>query len=161
MAEVKIEVGGRTFEVACRSGEEHFLKSAAVMLNNEASALNDALGRMPEARMLLMAGLMLADKTASLEDQLKQAPQAPQVAAGGADADAEMAKRARRAENQLAQAQAALAEANAALAEAEAGKAKATNQLETLQQSYRNAVATMGNMVTKVEGAAAAMTKAG
>jgi len=75
MAEVKIEIGGRTFEVACRRGEEHFLKSAAAMLDNEAAALNDALGRMPETRMLLMAGLMLADKTASLEDQLRQLPE--------------------------------------------------------------------------------------
>ena len=31
------------------------------------------IGRLPEARMLLMAGLMLADKTAGLEDQLRAA----------------------------------------------------------------------------------------
>ena len=73
MAEVKVSIGGREFEVACRDGEEHFLLSAAQLLDNEASALNEALGRMPESRMLLMAGLMLADKTASLEDRLKGA----------------------------------------------------------------------------------------
>ena len=71
MADITIAIGGREFEVACKDGEEHFLHSAASMLDVEASALNDALGRMPETRMLLMAGLMLADKTASLEDQLK------------------------------------------------------------------------------------------
>ena len=155
MAEVKVEIGGRIFEVACRAGEEHFLKSAAAMLDSEAAALNDALGRMPETRMLLMAGLMLADKTASLEDQLRHAPQ---VGGGGSDA---LVARTRKAENQLAQAQAALADAKAGLAEAEAAKAKSVSQLEALQNSYKGAIVTMGNMVKKVEDAAAEMNKAG
>lgn len=72
MPQVEILIGGRTFEVACQEGEEHFLHSAAAMLNVEASHLSDQMGRMPEARMLLMAGLMLADKTAGLEDKVKQ-----------------------------------------------------------------------------------------
>ena len=55
MADLTITIGGRDFEVACRDGEEHFLQSAAGMLDNEAGALNEALGRMPETRMLLMA----------------------------------------------------------------------------------------------------------
>ncbi len=71
MPEVTITIGGRDFEVACQEGEEHYLKSAAAMLDAEASVLNSQIGRMPEARMLLMAGLMLADKTAGLEEQLR------------------------------------------------------------------------------------------
>ncbi len=73
MPQVEIAIGGRTFEVACQEGEEHFLHSAAAMLNTEASHLSEQIGRMPEARMLLMAGLMLADKTANLEDKLREA----------------------------------------------------------------------------------------
>lgn len=71
MPQVEISIGGRTFEVACQDGEEHFLHSAAGMLDNEAQHLADQIGRMPESRMLLMAGLMLADKTASLEDKVR------------------------------------------------------------------------------------------
>lgn len=71
MPEVTIEIGGRTFDVACQAGEEHFLQAAASMLNAEARVLSDQIGRLPEARMLLMAGLMLADKTAGLEDQVR------------------------------------------------------------------------------------------
>ncbi len=71
MPEIKISIGGREFEVACQTGEEHYLKSAATYLDAEASALNSQIGRMPEARMLLMSGLMLADKTAGLEEQMK------------------------------------------------------------------------------------------
>ncbi len=71
MPEVSIQIGGRTFAVACQEGEEHFLQSAATLLDNEAKALMDQIGRLPEARMLLMAGLMLADKHAGSEDQMK------------------------------------------------------------------------------------------
>jgi len=75
MPEVNIEIGGRSFEVACQEGEEKYLQSAARLLDGEASVLTDQIGRMPEARMLLMAGLMLADKTAGLEDRLERAEQ--------------------------------------------------------------------------------------
>jgi cell division protein ZapA len=73
MPQVEITVGGRSFEVACQPGEEPYLVAAARMLDSEASALSAQIGRMPEARMLLMAGLMLADKTAGLEDRLREA----------------------------------------------------------------------------------------
>ncbi len=72
MPEVNIQIGGRTFEVACQEGEESFLQSAAAMLNEEAQVLSDQIGRMPEGRMLLMAGLMLADRTAASEDRIKE-----------------------------------------------------------------------------------------
>ena len=71
MPEVEVEIGGRTFEVACQDGEEHYLKAAARMLNEEASVLTAQIGRIPEPRMLLMAGLMLADKTAGIQDKLR------------------------------------------------------------------------------------------
>lgn len=73
MPEVQIEIGGRTFDVACQAGEEHYLHSAAKMLDEEAAVLAAQIGRIPEPRMLLMAGLMLADKTAGLQDKLREA----------------------------------------------------------------------------------------
>lgn len=71
MPELEILIGGRAFEVACQAGEEHYLQSAAEMLNVEAQTLVSQTGRIPEARMLLMSGLMLADRTAGVEDRLK------------------------------------------------------------------------------------------
>ena len=71
MPEIEITIGGKAFQVACQTGEEHFLRSAAQLLDNEAQPLLAQMGRLPEARMLLMAGLMLADKTAALEDELR------------------------------------------------------------------------------------------
>ncbi len=76
MPEVQITIGGRSFEVACQEGEESYLHTAARLLDTEASALVGQIGRLPEARMLLMAGLMLADKTAGLEEKLRDAQEA-------------------------------------------------------------------------------------
>lgn len=90
MPEVEIKIGGRAFEVFCQDGEEHYLHSAAKMLDAEASVLSGQIGRLPEARMLLMAGLMLADKTAGLEDKLRDAE------ARMAEKDAEIARLASR-----------------------------------------------------------------
>lgn len=69
MPDLEITIGGRIFNVVCQPGEEHFLRGAAQMLDTEAQPLLAQLGRLPEARMLLMAGLMLADKTAAVEDE--------------------------------------------------------------------------------------------
>ncbi|QIE44703.1 cell division protein ZapA [Pseudohalocynthiibacter aestuariivivens] len=76
MPEIDIEIGGRTFQVACQQGEEHYLQAAAKMLDDEAAVLAAQIGRIPEARMLLMAGLMLADKTAGMQDKLREAEDA-------------------------------------------------------------------------------------
>lgn len=72
MPDLEIAIGGRSFTVSCQAGEEHFLRGAAAMLDTEATPLVAQMGRLPEARMLLMAGLMLADKTAAVEDEIRQ-----------------------------------------------------------------------------------------
>jgi cell division protein ZapA len=71
MPEIEITIGGRSFQVACQPGEEHFLRAAASALDREAQPLTVQLGRLPESRMLLMAGLMVADRTAALEEDLR------------------------------------------------------------------------------------------
>ncbi|ETX14628.1 cell division protein ZapA [Roseivivax halodurans JCM 10272] len=73
MPEVEVQIGGRLFAVACQEGEEEYLHTAAAMLDTEAQVLAEQLGRVPEARMLLMAGLMLADKTVGLEERAEAA----------------------------------------------------------------------------------------
>lgn len=89
MPEVEITIGGRSFDVACQEGEEHFLQSAAAMLDREAKVLTEQIGRLPESRMLLMAGLMLADKAAAMEDDLTAKTRALE------EAEAKLTERAR------------------------------------------------------------------
>ncbi len=71
MPEVDIVIGGRTFLVACQPGEDHFLRAAAKLLDNEAQPLVAQLGRLPESRMLLMSALMLADRMAAMDDEIR------------------------------------------------------------------------------------------
>lgn len=71
MPDLDVTIGGRSFQVSCQPGEEHFLRSAAGMLDAEATPIIAQMGRLPETKMLLMAGLMLADKTAAVEDELR------------------------------------------------------------------------------------------
>ena len=72
MPDIEVLIGGRPFLVSCQPGEEHFLRSAAGMLDQEAQPLVASMGRLPEVKMLLMAGLMLADRTAAQEDEVRR-----------------------------------------------------------------------------------------
>ena len=58
MPELTVTIGGRAFPVACQDGEEHFLRSAAAMLDAEAQPLVAHMGRLPEAKI---TGLAWAD----------------------------------------------------------------------------------------------------
>ena len=71
MPEMTIEIGGRSFAVACQDGEEPYLTSAAQMLDREAQTLIASGARLPADRMLLMAGLMLADRAISADEELR------------------------------------------------------------------------------------------
>ena len=73
MPEVVIDIGGRSFKVACQPGQESFLRSAAQMMDAEAQTLSDQVGRLPESQMLLMAGLMLADRVGGSDERLRLA----------------------------------------------------------------------------------------
>jgi cell division protein ZapA len=72
MPELEVQIGGRGFKVTCQDGQEHFLRSAAAMLDAEvAPLLTQSAPRPTDVKMLLTAGLMLADKTAAVEDELR------------------------------------------------------------------------------------------
>ena len=143
MADITIAIGGREFEVACKDGEEHFLHSAAAMLDVEASALNDALGRMPETRMLLMAGLMLADKTASLEDQLK-------VGTGGGPS-VDVSKRIIDLERQIEDVQAELAVARGKLNDLQVAFAEVSKSREDAAEAMLVMVEQVEEVAKKLE----------
>jgi len=145
MPEITIHIGGRDFDVVCKDGEEPFLHSAAALLDIEAHTLTDSIGRIPEARMLLMAGLMLADKTASLEDQLAASSQANENGPLAAEVTAEIAQ----LKGDLKTATANLKTAQDALA----GKEK---ELSTAKTDVTTALGAMERMVVSLEQKGAA-----
>ena len=66
MAQVRLLVGGRTYDLACRDGEEPRLEMLAQMLDSKARDAEQVVGSANEGRQLLLAGLLLADELSDL-----------------------------------------------------------------------------------------------
>jgi cell division protein ZapA len=61
MAQMKLEIGGRSFMVTCQDGEETHLTRLAAMVDGKARESGDPAG-LNESRMLLFTSLLLADE---------------------------------------------------------------------------------------------------
>ena len=59
---VDLTIAGRTYQVACREGEEENLRSAARLVDGKSREALAGLGTLSEARQLLFASLLLADQ---------------------------------------------------------------------------------------------------
>ena len=62
MAEVDLNIAGRTYRVACRNGEEASLHEAARLVDAKSREALAGLGTLSESRQLLFASLLLADQ---------------------------------------------------------------------------------------------------
>ena len=71
MTELEISIGGRTFSVACDNEEQEKVKEAAALISEEANSIQNQLGRLPEAKMLLLSALMIADRLVEVETASK------------------------------------------------------------------------------------------
>ena len=71
MTELEILIGGRIFSVACENEEQEKVKRAAALINDEADSIQAQLGRLPEAKMLLLSALMIADRLVEVESASK------------------------------------------------------------------------------------------
>ena len=83
MAKVDLLIGGNSYSVACRDGEEANLMAAAAHVDAKAQQAKRSLGGMNETRQLLFAALLLADE---LEDNRRtgRGPAAPAPASAPA-----------------------------------------------------------------------------
>ena len=90
MAEVLVEVAGRSYRLGCGEGEEQHLAALAARVDGEAARLGQSLGQMNEGRLMLMSALMLADRLSEAEAALqgaeRRAARAEQVAEQAAEA---------------------------------------------------------------------------
>jgi cell division protein ZapA len=59
---IDISIAGRTYQVACREGEEENLRSAARLVDGKSREALAGLGTLSEARQFLFASLLLADQ---------------------------------------------------------------------------------------------------
>jgi cell division protein ZapA len=88
MAKVDLLIGGNSYAVACRDGEEANLLAAAAHVDAKAQQAKRGLGGMSEVRQLLFASLLLADE---LEEARRtgRAPTPAPAPAPSADASLE------------------------------------------------------------------------
>lgn len=59
---VDLTIAGRTYQVACREGEEDNLRAAARLVDGKSREAVAGLGTLSEARQFLFASLLLADQ---------------------------------------------------------------------------------------------------
>jgi cell division protein ZapA len=74
MAEVTLLIGGRSYRLACRDGEEQELRTAGGLLESRVAGLLASQGAVAEPRLLLMAALLLAGE---LHERGRATPAAP------------------------------------------------------------------------------------
>jgi cell division protein ZapA len=76
-AMVDLSIAGRTYQVACREGEEESLKAAGRLVDAKSREALSGLGTLSEARQFLFASLLLADQL--IDNRPETAPPAPVI----------------------------------------------------------------------------------
>jgi len=59
---IDLNIAGRSYQVACRDGEEENLRAAARLVDGKSREALAGLGTLSEARQFLFASLLLADQ---------------------------------------------------------------------------------------------------
>jgi cell division protein ZapA len=76
-----LNIAGRTYQVACREGEEENLRAAARLVDGKSREALAGLGTLSEARQFLFASLLLADQLIDDKPEAAAPPPAPAPAA--------------------------------------------------------------------------------
>src|SRR5436309_1270101 len=79
---IEISIAGRTYQVACREGEEENLRAAARLVDGKSREALAGLGTLSEARQFLFASLLLADQLIDRDPEAVAPAAAPAPAAG-------------------------------------------------------------------------------
>ena len=62
MSDVKIEINGRSYQIACEDGLENHLQRLAEFLEKRLQDVVSTVGQVGQDRLLVMAGLLIADE---------------------------------------------------------------------------------------------------
>ncbi|HEX5238313.1 MAG TPA: cell division protein ZapA [Sphingomicrobium sp.] len=92
---IDLNIAGRTYQVACREGEEENLRAAARLVDGKSREALAGLGTLSEARQFLFASLLLADQ------MIDKNPDAATAAAAPTPPDPALVERAEALANRL------------------------------------------------------------
>ncbi len=76
---IDLNIAGRTYQVACREGEEDNLRAAARLVDGKSREALAGLGTLSEARQFLFASLLLADQLIDKKPDAAAAAPPPQA----------------------------------------------------------------------------------
>ena len=83
MAQVNIQINGKTYAVGCEDGQERHLMELAALFDHQVRQVSQEVGQLGETRLFLMGALLLADELAETKQRLQSAREA----VAGADAE--------------------------------------------------------------------------
>ena len=82
MALIDLNIAGRTYQVACKDGEEEQLRAAARLVDGKSREALAGMGTLSEARQFLFASLLLADQMIGGQPQAAPPPPPPAIDPG-------------------------------------------------------------------------------
>ena len=71
---VDVSIAGRSYQVACREGEEENLRAAARLVDGKSREALSGLGTLSETRQFMFAALLLADQLIEKDPEDAPAP---------------------------------------------------------------------------------------
>ena len=89
MGEVAITIGGRRYPVSCDDGQEEHVAKLAAYVDRRAQELASSVGRVSEARLLVMTTLVVADELADAYDEIDRLQSHTKIAEWKVRSDAE------------------------------------------------------------------------
>lgn len=72
MPNVKLRIGGRSFEIECGEGQEEDLLKAAGALDRETKSLKGGSAHLNEKNLLLISGLLVANKHLERDAEIQE-----------------------------------------------------------------------------------------
>ena len=75
MSDVKIEINGRYYQIACEDGQEDHLQRLAEFLEKRLQDVVSTVGQVGQDRLLVMAGLLIADELSDAFAEIDQREQ--------------------------------------------------------------------------------------
>jgi cell division protein ZapA len=92
---IDLNIAGRSYQVACRDGEEENLRAAARLVDGKSREALAGLGTLSEARQFLFASLLLADQL------IDKSPDASAAVASSSPPDPALVERAEALANRI------------------------------------------------------------
>lgn len=89
MAQIKVKINGRTYEVACDDGQEEHVARLGRYLDTKVGELAAQVGQVGDTRLLVMAALLITDELSEAYGELDDIREGRAGMVGQADPAAE------------------------------------------------------------------------